>query len=181
MTEGTEVAEVKEGSLQVSQWIRAVLMRDLRGLKRELEAYPNEADIWKVMPGVTNSAGNLALHMVGNLRHFIGAQLGHSNYKRDRDAEFKTKEMPRTELLKLIDMTIIGVDHTMPHVGAQALAAPYPLKIAEMTLTTGEFLLHLCVHLGYHLGQVDYVRRITTGQAGAPGVISPQELSSATK
>ena len=170
------MADVKFG-----EWLKAVLVRDLKGLKRELDLYGNEADIWKTMPGIGNSAGNLALHMVGNLRHFIGAQLGHSSYKRDRDAEFKTRDLPRAEIHKLIDMAIIGIEHTLPTLTDADFAKTFPLKIAEMNLTTGEFLMHLSVHLGYHLGQVDYLRRITTGQAGAPGVVSPLELSSATK
>ncbi|HEY2806417.1 MAG TPA: DinB family protein [Gemmatimonadales bacterium] len=176
----TEVAEATEAT-GLNQWIRGVLMRDLRGLKRELEAYPDEADMWKVMPGTTNSAGNLALHLVGNMRHFIGAQLGHSSYTRDRDGEFATKNMPRAELLKLIDMAIIGVDHTMPAVDEATLRSPYPQKIVEMTVTTADWLLHLIAHLGYHLGQIDYHRRIVTGQAGAPGVISVLELTTATR
>ena len=171
----TEASEVKFG-----EWLKAILVRDLKGLKRELDLYANERDMWKTAPGISNSAGNLALHMVGNLRHFIGAQLGHSSYQRNRDAEFKGRDMPRAEIHKLVDMAIIGIEHTLPTLTDADYAKTYPLKIAEMNLTTGEFLMHLAVHLTYHLGQVDYHRRMVTGQAGAPGVVSPLELSSAT-
>lgn len=162
-------------------WIKAILMRDLRCLKRQLEAYADEDDIWKTPPGTTNSAGTLALHLVGNIRHFIGAQLGHSTYKRDRDAEFQSRNVSREQMLKDIDMAIIGVEHTLPTVTEEVFAQPYGLKIGDATVTTGDFMVHLAAHLAYHLGQIDYHRRIVTGEAGKVGAVSPLELATATK
>jgi hypothetical protein len=41
----------------------------------------------------------------------------------------------------------------------------------------GQFMVHLVAHLGYHLGQVDYHRRIAAGQEALPGMISPGKLA----
>ena len=62
--------------------------RDLGKLKEEVDSYQNEANLWIVTNDVSNSAGNLCLHLVGNLNHFIGAVLGDSGYVRQRDLEF---------------------------------------------------------------------------------------------
>ena len=162
-------------------WIKAVLMRDLRCLKRQIESYTDEADLWKTPPGTTNSTGNLTMHLIGNIRHFIGAQLGHSSYKRDRDAEFSSRNVPREELLKGLDMAIIGVEHTLPTLTDEDYAKPYGLKIGDATITTGDFMVHLVSHLAYHLGQIDSQRRTITGEAGKMSAVSPLELSTATR
>jgi len=157
----------------------AVLRRDLNCLKRQLEHYPDEKAIWRTAPGITNSAGTLALHMVGNLRHFIGAQFGATGYVRDRDAEFNRRDVPRAELLALVDQAITDLERALPNVDSEVLESDYPLKIANATLVTADFLMHLAAHLTYHLGQVDYHRRFVTGQAGKVNAVSPLELTTA--
>ncbi len=165
----------------VIEWMRGVLVRDLAALKREIGAYADEGDIWTTPAGTTNSAGNLTLHLVGNIQHFIGAQFGGTGYTRDRDAEFNRRDVPRAELLRHLDDAIAVVERTMPGLRDADLAAPYPLPIANATITTGDFFLHIAVHLTYHLGQVDYHRRIVTGEAGKIGAVSPLELATAVK
>ncbi len=120
-------------------WIRAVMMRDLRCLKRELEAYPDERDIWKTPPRRFEFSGQHRAAPGRQHPPLHRAQLGHSSYKRDRDAEFNTRDMPRAELIKLVDMAIIGVEHTLPVLKEADFAAPYGLKIADATITTGDF------------------------------------------
>lgn len=164
-----------------SDWLRGILVRDLGGLRRALEVYPAEGDIWKTVPGITNSGGTLALHLVGNIRAFIGAQLGHSGFVRDRDAEFGRRGVPRAELLALVDEAIAAVKKTLPKVTEADLEQPYPMAIGGYTITTGDFLLHLVSHLGYHLGQIDYHRRIVTGDGTTIGAVPPAELSTAHK
>ena len=44
----------------LTEWVAAVLDRDLRGLRRELEAYPDERQIWQPVPGMPNTAGVVA-------------------------------------------------------------------------------------------------------------------------
>jgi len=159
--------------------IGGVLTRDLRALRREIEAYGNEKDIWALPPGVSNSAGNLAMHMAGNLRLFIGAKLGTTDYVRDRDAEFNRRDVPRAELLQQVSDALAAVEQTMPTLTDDALAAPFPMPIGGVTVATGDFLVHLAAHLTYHLGQLDCHRRIVTGEVGAMKAVMPSELSSA--
>src|SRR5205809_5892030 len=98
----------------LTSWIGGILARDLRALRREIEAYPNERDLWRVQPGISNSAGNLALHLAGNLQYFLGAVLGETGDVRDRDAEFPRRDVPRVQVLRGVD----GV----PASGAAAMA-----------------------------------------------------------
>jgi len=165
----------------IVEMISAILVRDLKALRRELEAYHDERHIWRIAPGITNSAGTLALHMTGNLRHFIGGQLGGTGYVRDRDAEFGRRDVPRADLLKEVDEAITAIEKTTAKLSDADLAKPYPLPIGGATLATGDFLMHLAAHLTYHLGQLDYLRRFVTGDAGKIGALAPTELSSAKK
>jgi len=157
------------------------LARDLRALRRELEAYPDERDLWRTAPGIVNPAGTLALHLTGNLQHFIGTVLGGSSYVRNRDAEFNRRDVPRAELLREIDATLGVVEGTLSRLPDDVLARPFPQPIAGVTLATGDFLMHLCIHFGWHLGQLDYHRRLVTGQGegGQIRAMLPVDLSSA--
>ena len=142
--------------------LKELFARDLNKLKTEIEQYKNEANLWLVDGEIPNSGGNLALHLVGNLKHFIGAVLGGSGYVRTRDLEFSTKDTPRVELLQMINETIVQVAAGLDKVTAEQLEAEYPIAVfADRTepMTTEWFLIHLATHLGYHLGQVNYHRR----------------------
>ena len=161
--------------------IAGVLTRDLKALRRELEGYADERGLWALPKGVSNSAGTLAMHLAGNLRAFIGAQLGGTGYVRDRDAEFNRRDVPRSELLAQLGEALAAVQQTMPKLSDVDLAKPFPIPIGGATVTTGDFLIHLATHLTYHLGQIDYHRRIVTGEAGAIAAVAPTELSSARK
>jgi uncharacterized damage-inducible protein DinB len=157
----------------------AMMARELTTLKKELEAYPSDADVWRIAPGITNSAGTLALHLAGNLRHFIGAVLGGTGYRRDRDREFAARDLPRTELFAGIDEAIAAVEATLGRLPDAELAKEYPEPVAKVRVETGDFLVHLVSHLSYHLGQVDYHRRLVTGSAGTVGAVAPGRLRSA--
>lgn len=159
--------------------LAGVIARDLRALRREVEAYADERDLWRVVPGITNSGGTLALHLVGNLQHFIGAVLGGTGYVRDRAAEFSRRDVPRGELLRQIDETLAVVERTLGALGDDALARPFPQPVGGAAVTTGAFLLHLATHLTYHLGQIDYQRRMLTGQAGQIRAVAVDELPGA--
>jgi len=140
--------------------LRSLYDRDLKKLKTEIGQYHDESAIWKVDGDVTNSAGNLCLHIIGNLNGFIGAELGNSGYVRQRDLEFSTKETPRAELLKMIDETIAVMDSSLDKVTQENLEADYPKIVFADKMTTGYFLIHLATHLNYHLGQINYHRRL---------------------
>lgn len=159
--------------------ITQIICRDLEGLKRELQAYPDEADIWRTPPGVTNSAGTLALHLAGNLRHYIGAVLGNSGYVRNREAEFALRNVPRAEILAQIDAAVVEVTAALAVFPPEKLAEEYPLVIGGVNVQTRDWLLHLVSHLAYHLGQIDYHRRLVTGQPEGVRAVSVRELKTA--
>lgn len=134
--------------------------RDLEKLIAELEAYPNEASLWRIAGEIKNSAGNLALHLVGNLNQYIGATLGGTDFIRNRDSEFALKNMPRAELIGKLRDTIAVLGKTLPTLDAASLEATYPLETLGYPMSTGYFLIHLYGHLNYHLGQINYHRRL---------------------
>jgi Protein of unknown function (DUF1572) len=152
------------------------LLRELRTLRRELEAYPDEQLLWALPPGLPNSAGTLALHLAGNLRHYIGALLGGDGYIRNRDEEFAARDVPRDVILGQISAAEAAIGATLPHLSEEQMSRPFPEAIREHHLRTDELLLQLTVHLAYHLGQVSYHRRIVTGNAQGVGALSAAEL-----
>lgn len=134
--------------------------RDLSKLKDEIGLYSDEADLWKIGGEITNSAGNLALHLVGNLRHFFGAVLSETGYVRDRDKEFSDGGVSREDLLAGIDQAAADVMATLAKLTDEDLASNYPIEVFGNPMTTEFFLVHLATHLNYHLGQINYHRRI---------------------
>jgi uncharacterized damage-inducible protein DinB len=136
--------------------------RDLAKLRTEVESYSDENDLWKIDSGVTNSAGNLAQHLTGNLKHFIGAILGNSGYVRDRDAEFSSKGITKNQLLADIDQTSSVVEETIASLTDDDFAKAYPIEVFGEPMTTEYFLVHLTTHFNYHLGQINYHRRLLT-------------------
>lgn len=134
--------------------------RDLEKLKQEIEAYNEEENLWIVANEISNSAGNLCLHIVGNLNHFIGAVLGDTGYIRQRDLEFSLKDIPVIEMIRQIDDTISVVESTLSKLTESGLQQEYRRNPFENYMTTEYFLIHLSMHLAYHLGQINYHRRL---------------------
>jgi len=159
--------------------LKTVMARELRALAREVQAYPDDASVWRTFPGIANSAGTLVLHLAGNIQYYLGTRLGGDRYVRDRQAEFARRDVPRRELLAEIDRAIAALERALPRVTDDVMAADYPEPVGGKTLRTGEFLLHLATHLSWHLGQLDYHRRMVTGDAGKIGAIALGELASA--
>ena len=147
----------------ISTELAALFARDLERLAQELRAFPDTAALWRTAPGVSNAAGTLGLHLEGNLREFVGRQLGGIAYVRDRPLEFSARDVPQSELVRRIEAVRDGIPPVIAALAPQTLDAPYPEPYNGATLSTGKFLLHLYGHLSYHLGQIDYLRRITTG------------------
>jgi uncharacterized damage-inducible protein DinB len=134
--------------------------RDLSILKLEIEAYSNEKNLWLIDYAIKNSAGNLCLHLIGNLKHFVGHDLGGTDYIRQRDLEFSLKNVPRIELLKQIDETMFILENTLKGLTEIDLQKEFKRRVFEETMTTEYFLVHLSTHLTYHLGQINYHRRL---------------------
>jgi len=140
--------------------LTTLFTRDLNKLKKEINAYPDEKILWVVDKNITNSAGNLCLHLIGNINAFIGAELGNTGYIRQRDLEFSQKNVPREEMLKMIDDTIGMVDATFSALKMEDLTKEYPIDVFKHKMSVEFFLVHLISHLNYHLGQVNYHRRL---------------------
>jgi hypothetical protein len=144
----------------MTQELLALYRRDLEKLIAELEAYPNETDLWRVAGEIKNPAGNIVLHLIGNLNLFIGVKLAGSQFVRDREAEFMVKDVPRAELLQKLRQTIAMLEQILPALEAATLEAKYPLEVLGYPMSTQYFLIHLYGHLNWHLGQVNYHRRM---------------------
>lgn len=136
--------------------------RDLERLKDEAGLYSDESKLWLTDKEIKNSAGNLVLHLLGNLNHFIGATLGNTGYVRHRDEEFSTKNVPARQMMEEIDKTAIMIKTTLEKMGDEDFQKDYPLKVfrGKGKMKTGFFLVHLTGHLNYHLGQINYHRRL---------------------
>ncbi len=143
-----------------NQWLTQILSRDLLKLKEELSLYNSEAQLWKISNGISNSAGNLTLHLIGNLNHFIGATLGTTGYVRNRDAEFALKDVPRDKIISDIDALLPVIQQTLLALTYADFEKEFPFEIAGKRVSTGQFMLHLTAHLSYHLGQINYHRRL---------------------
>jgi len=134
--------------------------RDLNKLIDEINLYTDESNLWKVDKTILNSAGNLCLHLVGNLKTFIGTNLGNTGYVRQRDLEFSLKGVPRAEMVKQVEETILIAEKTLPTLTVSDLEKEYSPQVFNHPMTTEYFLIHLAMHLSYHLGQINYHRRL---------------------
>jgi hypothetical protein len=152
--------------------LAALYTRDLTRLVQELSAFPDTATLWQTRAGISNAAGNLALHLEGNLREFVGRQLGRNEFVRDRPREFSDSGIEKAELIKRLSAVRDEIPLVIAGLSDDDLAADYPVIYGGMTLPTRQMLIHLEGHLSYHLGQIDYLRRLLTGD----GAISLAEL-----
>lgn len=159
--------------------VAAILDRDLQALAREVEAYPDDDALWRIADGLPNSAGTLVLHLAGNIQHFLGADLAGTGYVRDRPAEFSARGVPRLVLLGQIEAARSAVRAVVERAGQMALEADFPEVVGGMRVATGEYLVHLVSHFGYHLGQVDFHRRLVTGDSSGVDAVRAAELRTA--
>lgn len=143
--------------------LKLLFERDLKRLIFEIESYKNEKNLWRTEKDINNSAGNLCLHLVGNLNMYIGAQLGKTNYIRYRELEFSSKDIPKTEIVKKIDETIAVVEKALDKLTDEQMKDEYPIIVFKEKTSTEYFLVHLTTQLAYHLGQINYHRRLLEG------------------
>ncbi len=149
----------------ITETIAHLFERDLQKLKVEMSSYNGDTRCWEVAPGISNSAGNLCLHLAGNLQHFIGAVLGKSGYVRNRPQEFSQKNIPLAEMLATLDHTLKMITDTLLTLTPDDMEKAFPERINDYPFTIESFLLHLYGHLNYHLGQINYHRRILESQS----------------
>ncbi|HMN25362.1 MAG: DUF1572 family protein [Ignavibacteriaceae bacterium] len=140
--------------------ILEILNRDLNKLKDEISLYNDESSLWLIKNEINNSAGNLCLHLIGNLNHFIGALLGKTGYIRNRENEFSAKNILRENLFKEIDKTIAVVSLTLQNFSNEDFEKDFPTDKHGKIVKTDFMLLNLITHFNYHLGQINYHRRL---------------------
>jgi len=145
--------------------LAGLFRRDLSRLTQELEAFDDDAQLWKKTEGVSNSAGNLALHLEGNLREYVGRQIGKVPYQRRREEEFSGSGITRADLVKRLEDVRQIVVRVISELPDQALRTPFPERVLGIDWSTQQFVLHLLAHFNYHLGQIDYLRRFLTGRS----------------
>jgi uncharacterized damage-inducible protein DinB len=160
----------------MSSSVHTMIDRELAALRRSVEAYRADADLWATPPGIANSGGNLVLHLAGNLQYFFGAVLAKTGYQRDRPAEFSRRDVSRDELLSEIDAASAAVAQGLNRLTDASLREPFPEQVGGRTVTNGDWIVHLAAHLAYHLGQVDYHRRIVSGDGRTVDAVSVREL-----
>jgi hypothetical protein len=141
------------------QNIIKVFDQNLGKLKKEIEDC-DEKNLWKTVDGIKNPVGNLCLHLVGNLNTFIGKNLGQTNYVRNRELEFTQKDLPKSLLIQQVENTKLIVIKTLESLDEKKLEETYPENILGNEMSTGFFLIYLLTHLSYHIGQINYLRRI---------------------
>ena len=155
-----------------------LLARELETFERELDLFPDDASAWGRAPGISNSAANLALHVAGNLQYFVGTVLGGTGYVRDRDNEFGRRDGPRDDVrreLRAAERVVRGV---LPGLATETLLADYPEPVNGVRLRADRFLMHLCAHAAYHLGQASTARRALTGDLRSSGPVPLSALAS---
>ena len=134
--------------------------RDLDKLIKEVSLYSSESILWISGEEISKSGGNLAIHLCGNLQHFIGATLGNTGYIRDRPFEFHGKDVPRAQIIADIKTTKEVIKKVFSEMDADQLNEPYPINVFGFEMSNVFFMVHLQGHLNYHLGQINYHRRL---------------------
>ncbi|MNK06733.1 hypothetical protein D3C87_246320 [compost metagenome] len=147
----------------LTQTLIALFERDLNRVVKELQLYQNESNIWRIEKNIANSAGNLSLHLVGNLNTYIGNEIGKTGYVRNRELEFSLKDIPKKDLIEQLENTVITVKAALSLLTDEDLKKEYPILVLSEITTTEFFMVHLLSHLNYHLGQINYHRRLVEG------------------
>jgi hypothetical protein len=156
--------------------LKAIYLREIATLERELGLYPDDISVWKTLPGLPNSAGTLFLHLTGSLQHFFGAVLGNTAYQRDRDAEFTKRDLSRQELAQQLEAARLAVLIGFANLTESQLEQPFPVQFADSVFSVRLTLLQFSSHLAYHLGQIDYHRRVATGNPASVDAIAASDL-----
>lgn len=163
---------------ELGQNLAILLVRELETFEREIDLLGDDERIWDIAPGCPNSAANSALHVAGNLRHYVGAVLGGSGYVRDRGREFGRRSGSRGDVKAELRAAIRDVGTVLPALTEAVFATDFPELVNGLRLRTDRFLMHLCAHAAYHLGQADYVRRVVTGENRSSGPVPLAALTS---
>ena len=163
---------------EIGRNLALLLVRELETFGRELDLFPGDDEIWRTAPPLANSAANLALHVAGNLQYYVGAVLGGTGYVRDRDREFALRTGAREDVRAELRAAMRAVVETLERLSPDRLEREYPEPVNGVSLRTDRFLMHLCAHAAYHLGQAASVRRVVTGESRSSGPVPLAPLAS---
>lgn len=144
----------------IKETLSRIYEMDLQKVIQEIKLYENEADLWKLPDGITNSGGNLALHLIGNIKHFFGAVLGETGYKRERDLEFSNKNVSRAEIINGLNEAIKVLKTTLNDMTDDDFQTDYPMEFGGEIQKTFSVIVYMLSHLNFHLGQINYHRRL---------------------
>jgi Protein of unknown function (DUF1572) len=170
------MTEEKMATVKLLEDLKVLYLREIATLERELDLYPDDASVWKELPGLPNPAGNLLLHLAGSLQHFFGATLGKTGYQRNREAEFSNRNVSRSDLKQELSRARQGVIAAFEHLTDDSLTHVFPVQFADAPFSIRLTLLQFLGHLAYHLGQIDYHRRVVTGNSTSVNAIAASDL-----
>lgn len=145
--------------MMLKETLIEIYERDLQKVIGEIKLYKTDVDLWKLEDGISNSGGNLALHLIGNINHFFGANLGKTDYKRERDLEFSDKNVSRNDIVENLGNTILVLKETLSNLSDEDFGKDYPEELGGKSNKTLAIIIHMLTHLNYHLGQINYHRR----------------------
>ena len=155
---------------------KVLYLRDIATLERELDLYPDDASVWIERPGLPNPAGSLVLHLAGSLQHFFGATFGKTGYQRDREAEFTQRHVSRSDLKHELSRARQAVIAAFENLTEDRLTQVFPVQFADAPFSIRLTLLQFLGHLAYHLGQMDYHRRVVTGNGASANAIAASDI-----
>ncbi len=141
------------------QILKQLYSFELENLLNEINAYSNSENLWIIDKNIKNSGGNLCLHLVGNINHFIGSVMLKTNYVRNRDDEFDSKNISKQELAEMVKATQALIANEFDKITEADLQKTFPFDFMGVN-TTGFYLTRFLCHLSYHLGQINYHRRL---------------------
>lgn len=118
----------------------------------------SEQELWAKPVDPGNSIGHLVLHLTGNLNHFVGAQLGNTGYRRDREREFTEARPPaKVDLLAGLNDAVAMFRRVVSGLDEERLTQSHP---ESRFGTVMEALVHLIAHFSLHRGQISYLVRL---------------------
>lgn len=133
--------------------------RDIEKLIAEINLFQFEENLWKTTGAIINSSGNLTLHIIGGLSFHIGTTLANTSYIRNRDQEFILKNIPRKYLTDQLLGLVHLIKETINSMSNEQLSEPHPKFFDKKDAKISYVLTQLLLHLNYHTGQVNFLRR----------------------
>lgn len=134
-------------------------------LRRALLALPADRVWWRPNEDA-NSAGNLVLHLAGNVRQWVVSGIGRAPDVRRRDAEFATREgAGAAELLELLEKSLSEADAVLATLTPQSLGESRDIQGRQTTVFAA--IYHVVEHFSTHTGQI-----ILLAKMFAPGAIA---------